>query len=274
MIEGFHHTHPAYLEVTKWTYGNEQLVAGMTTRLGGLGEVPFDTFNLAWHVPDVHQTIVDNRHILADLLQFPVHTWVGGEQVHGTRIHRVTRQDLGKGALEQDTAVKEVDGLITNEKDVLLTAFYADCVPLFFYDPVTEWVGIAHAGWKGTVGRMGPKMIDALVEEGSSIENIKVAIGPSIGGDVYEVDDTVIQHILREERTEDVILSASSGKYMLSLQHLHLQQIKKAGILEKNIELSEYCTYQNDHLFFSHRRDQGKTGRMLGFIGLRSEERG
>ncbi|MYL33060.1 peptidoglycan editing factor PgeF [Pontibacillus yanchengensis] len=269
MSESFHHTHPSYLEISKWTYSNPNLVAGMTTRIGGEGIAPFDSFNLGWHVPDVKETIRKNRETLANLLQFPLEHWIGGEQVHDTEVYTVKKKDIGKGALSQDNALPNCDGLITNLPNVLLTAFYADCVPLFFYDPVEEWVGIAHAGWKGTVAGMGPEMIRALEDKGVDANHIKVAIGPSISGDVYEVDENVLQHIPSELRVEPTVLDKGNGKYLLSLQNMHKHLLLESGVKEKNIEVSEYCTYQNDHLFFSHRRDQGKTGRMLGFIGLK-----
>lgn len=269
MSEGFHHTHPSYLEITKWTYSHPELVVGMTTRLGGKGEPPFDTFNLGWHVPDIQDTIQQNRETLASLLQFPLDSWIGGEQVHDTYIYTVTKKDKGRAAFGQDTSIPKCDGLITNEPGVLLTAFYADCVPLYFFDPITNWIGIAHAGWKGTVANMGPKMVQALSEKGVDPSHLRVGIGPSIGGDVYEVDDQVMQNIPEKYHIEPTVQSQENGRYLLSLQHMHVDLLLEAGVDEKHIERSEYCTYQNDHLFFSHRRDKGKTGRMLGFIGIK-----
>ncbi|WP_345238793.1 peptidoglycan editing factor PgeF [Pontibacillus salipaludis] len=268
-MESFHHTHPSYMELTKWTYPHPELTVGLTTRIGGTGEPPFDSFNLAWHVPDQQDTIRRNRETLAQLLDFPLESWVGGEQVHKTEIKRVTKKDLGKGATSRETAIPDCDGLITNEPNLLLTAFYADCVPLFFFDPVNNWIGIAHAGWRGTVASMGPKMIDALEKHGADKRHIRVAVGPSIGGDAYEVDDAVVDQIPNQFRSEPTVIEQGSGKYLLSLQQMHKELLMQAGIKEDHIEVSEYCTYQNSHLFFSHRRDEGKTGRMLGFIGFK-----
>ncbi|MFC0524057.1 peptidoglycan editing factor PgeF [Pontibacillus salicampi] len=270
MSESFHHTHPSYLELTKWTYANPEVVAGMTTRLGGEGVAPFDSFNLGWHVPDIQQTIRNNRETLAQLLQFPIQSWAGSKQVHGTDVYTITKKDIGRGALSNDDAIPDCDGLITNMKDVLLTAFYADCVPLFFYSPVEEWIGIAHAGWKGTVAGMGPKMIHAFEEKGVDPSSIRVAVGPSISGEVYEVDEHVIQQIPSDKRVPPYVFPKKNNKYLLSLQDMHKQLLVEAGVPERNIEVSHYCTYQNEDLFFSHRRDQGNTGRMLGFIGMKS----
>lgn len=269
MSESFQHTHASYLQLTKWSYTHPELIAGMTTRLGGVGEVPYDTFNLAWHVPDKEETILENRELLASLLDFPLDNWVGAEQVHGTEIQHVKKRDAGKGARKQDTAISSCDGLITNEPDILLTAFFADCVPLFFFDPIEEWIGIAHAGWRGTVAGIGPKMIEALTNKGAKVENIRVAIGPSICADVYEVDKNVIQHIPDQYKKEPYVMEKDDEKYLLSLQTLHKALLLKTGVLEKNIDVTQYCSHKDDHMFFSHRRDQGKSGRMLGFIGLK-----
>lgn len=269
MSERFQQKHPSYLDISEWTNAFPDLVAGMTTRVGGAGEPPFDSFNLGWHVPDNQDTIRHNREMLASLLQFPLKSWVGGEQVHDTKIHTVTQKDKGKGAFGQETAIPSCDGLITKESNILLTAFFADCVPLFFYDPQSSWIGIAHAGWKGTVSNMGPKMVQALENQGVDSKSLRVGIGPSISGDMYEVDENVIRHIPDKFQRPPIIETQTNGRYLLSLQHMHVELLLEAGIEESHIEQTEYCTYQSDHLFFSHRRDQGKTGRMLGFIGLK-----
>ncbi|KGX88527.1 peptidoglycan editing factor PgeF [Pontibacillus litoralis] len=269
MSERFQHIHPSYLQLTKWTAANPQLKAGMTTRLGGEGVAPYDSFNLGWHVPDAHEIVLRNRQKLAQLLEFPLQNWVSGQQVHGTLIHQVTKQDVGKGALSQASAIPQCDGLLTNEKGVLLTAFYADCVPLLFHDPINGWIGIAHAGWRGTVAGIGSKMVQALIERGAKASNIRVAIGPSITGEAYEVDDHVVKHIPSCYRQEPFVVEKHDGKYMLYLQRFHKQLLLNEGLSEHHIDITQYCTYRNEELFFSYRRDNGQTGRMLAFIGMK-----
>ncbi|MFQ3545827.1 peptidoglycan editing factor PgeF [Halobacillus rhizosphaerae] len=244
----------------------ENLIAGITTRKDGFSKPPFHSFNLGLHVPDEYSAVLKNRKQLAMDLNVPLTQWVMGEQVHQTKIKVITPEDLGKGVLDHDTAVKGVDGLITNIPDVLLTAFYADCVPLYFLDEQTRWIGIAHAGWKGTVQGMAQHMIEKFNKLGADLSTLKMVIGPSIGFNQYEVDEQVINQVPAEFR-EEAAISLSEGKYLLDLKKLNQAIAVKAGLADDNISMTGYCTYEEEDLFFSHRRDHGSTGRMLGYIG-------
>ncbi|QHT46572.1 peptidoglycan editing factor PgeF [Bacillus sp. SB49] len=244
-----------------------ELVAGISTRSGGCSQNPYHTLNMGLHVEDEAETVVKNRQRLAEELAFPLESWVIGEQIHGTKIHVVQRSDRGKGAASHATAVAGVDGLITKERGILLAAFFADCVPLYFYDPETGWIGIAHAGWKGTVKEMAGKMLDALLEQGCRKEDIRVIIGPSIGMERYEVDDKVADAV-PDAHKKACLIEQEAGKYLLDLKSLHAHMLIKKGIPLEHLHVSGYCTYEEEAVFYSHRRDHGKTGRMLGFIGL------
>ncbi|CDQ19829.1 peptidoglycan editing factor PgeF [Halobacillus karajensis] len=246
-----------------------RVTAGLTTRQGGKSEAPFDTLNMGLHVSDNKNTVIQNRRLLAKELGVPLEQWVIGEQVHGTKVETVDHTHAGAGAVSMASALQGVDGLITNDNNLVLGAFFADCVPLYFYDPKTEWIGIAHAGWRGTVNGMGLKMIEALQEKGCQLENIKAVIGPSIGMNHYEVDEHVINHIPAVYKNQCVV-EHENGKYQLALKSLHYQLMIDKGLKEENIQRSDFCTYEENELFYSHRRDQGKTGRMLGFITIRT----
>ncbi|RWZ60683.1 peptidoglycan editing factor PgeF [Halobacillus fulvus] len=245
------------------------LVAGITTRQGGVSEAPFESLNMGLHVNDSQEVVVANRKLLADEVGIPLDRWVIGEQVHDIRVQEVVPSDFGKGVYNHGEALKGIDGLITNQPDVLLTAFYADCVPLFFYDPTTKWIGVAHAGWKGTVKGMAREMTEQLVKKGASPEDLKMVIGPCITKRHYEVDKRVMDHIPDvykskvSERTQD-------DHFLLDLKELNRLVALDAGLDDENIHISDYCTYEEEALLYSHRRDQGKTGRMLGFIGWSS----
>ncbi|WP_226578532.1 peptidoglycan editing factor PgeF [Halobacillus litoralis] len=245
------------------------ITAGLTTRNGGHSEPPFDTLNMGLHVSDDSEKVIRNRNRLAEELDLSMKQWIIGEQVHGTKIQVVDRSMTGSGALSLDSAVQGVDGLITNETDLVLGAFYADCVPLYFYDPVAEWVGIAHAGWKGTVNGMAAEMVNALREKGCHPKNIQAVVGPSISQRHYEVDQKVMDHI-PDPYKQVCAEKNAAGKYQLDLKALHKKIMIENGVPEGNIQVSGACTYEEKTLFYSHRRDQGKTGRMLGFIALRA----
>lgn len=266
MVEPFKHD---TLRQFKCFHDQKDIIAGITTRQGGHSEAPFQSLNMGLHVPDEEAKVINNREELASELGIPLDRWVMGEQVHGTKIKVIETKDLGKGAFSHSTSLSGVDGLITNQPDVLLTAFYADCVPLLFSDKTAGWVGIAHAGWKGTVRLMAAEMVKQMVEKGCSVENIQMTIGPCIGKAHYEVDERVFEAVPARFQS-DTTTKTSLGKYLLDLKHLNRCIAQEAGIKDVNLFTSEYCTYEKDELFFSHRRDQGLTGRMLGYIGLKS----
>lgn len=266
-MEAFQLTRSEALFIHKWQKEVPGLTAGFTTRNNGKSNQPYNTLNLGLHVKDNKADVLENRNILGESISFPLEDWVSAEQVHGTNISLINSSDKGKGAKNIEDAIKNVDGLISKDSSLLATAFYADCVPLFFIDPVTKWFGIAHAGWRGTVGRIGEKMVDALCEQGSDFNDIKAAIGPSISWKFYEVDDHVINHIPSKWHSL-IVKPKENGKYLLNLKVLNELILLEAGLKKDNIEISSYCTYEDSDLFFSHRRDHGKTGRMLGFIGF------
>lgn len=257
------------LRIKKWEKQHPGLYAGFTTRNGGKSIGPYDTLNMGMHVKDTYENVIDNRTHLAKLISFPVDTWVSGQQTHQTNIHIVHAADKGKGAVDFETSIPKTDGLITNEKGVLNTAFFADCVPLFFFDPVSGYIGIAHAGWKGTVAGIGEKMVKTFIRLGVDISSLLAVIGPCITTPYYEVDEQVVSKIdlaFKEYVTE----RTDNNRFLFDLKKLNKEILCQAGISEMNIDVTDYCTYRHSETFFSHRRDSGKTGRMLGFIGYHS----
>ncbi len=249
------------------------LIAGFTTKNGGVSEGAYETLNMGLHVADDEKKVLENRRILSDELNIPLHRWICGEQVHGTKVHPAGTEDAGKGSISYDSSISNVDGLIVNEVDsILATAFFADCVPLFFADPTTRIAGIAHAGWKGTVGQIAWEMVQELKKAGASLEDLKVVIGPCISKENYVVDDVVISHLTAKQKlkfTEEI----SPNQYLIDLKELNVDILVQSGVFRHNIEITKYCTLQDEKLFFSHRRDNGKTGRMLGFIGFEKQKK-
>ncbi|WLR47027.1 peptidoglycan editing factor PgeF [Halobacillus litoralis] len=250
-------------------HSHQNVTAGLTTRQGGHSEAPFDSLNMGLHVSDKKENVLKNRRALAEEIGIPLSRWVIGEQVHGTEVAAVDKGNAGAGATSLQTAVSKVDGLITNEKNLVLGAFFADCVPLYFADSESGWVGIAHAGWKGTVNGMAGEMLRALQDQRCKLENIQVVIGPSIGKKHYEVDDHVISFI-PESYKKECVISKGRGKYQLDLKILHRRMMIEEGLGKNNIQMTDFCTYEEEKTFYSHRRDQGSTGRMLGYITLRT----
>ncbi|CQR47779.1 Laccase domain protein [Paraliobacillus sp. PM-2] len=266
-MEPFIQTHSSIVELKNWHDSNPNLTVGLTTRKGGVSEPPFDSFNLGLHVNDNKVDVLTNRKLLSQLLHYPIENWVMGEQTHGVAIHVVTPDDKGKGAFHDSTALQDTDGLITKERNVLLSAMFADCVPLYFWDTSTNWIGIAHAGWKGTVNQMAGCMVEKLQEQGANLDTLLVAIGPSIAYCNYEIDQYVYDHIPAKWRNL-VTNQLDNSNYLFNLSKLNYYILIDQGIQPKNIYQSSLCTY-SDSLFFSHRYENGQTGRMLGYIGRR-----
>lgn len=271
---------PELLQIKNWSARYPELTSGFTTRIGGVSEKPFGTLNCGLHVADSDESVVANRTRVADAIGMPLSGWVYGEQVHGSDVAFVTGADKGKGTAARFDALQSKDAFITNETGICLAAMFADCVPLYFYDPEHRVVALAHAGWKGTVLQIAGQTVRAMEERfGSSPERIAAAIGPSIGICCYEVDDTVMNQVrpLLQELDEpqpaegNVVYEPSpNGKWMLNLQEINRQIMIKAGILPSRIELTRLCTSCRVDKFFSHRKEQGATGRMIAWIGLRN----
>ncbi|TGV09491.1 peptidoglycan editing factor PgeF, partial [Mesorhizobium sp. M00.F.Ca.ET.186.01.1.1] len=161
---------------------------------------------------------------------------------------------------------------------VLLTSFYADCVPLFFLDPATGAIGLAHAGWKGTVGRIAEEMVKSLQAHcGAQPADIRVAIGPSIGGCCYEVDERIMTQVRTSAQNWETAVTASAAaeKYMLDLRQLNTEILLEAGIAKQHLLVTDWCTSCRTDLFFSHRKEAGAagtTGRMASYIGWKETE--
>lgn len=266
MADTFQHNEETYLQINKWQNLNNNLKVGFTTRNGGQSQSPFNTLNLGLHVPDNQEDVLANRQTLAKNINIPLESWISGEQTHHTNVHIIKDADKGKGAASYQSSLNDIDGLITNRAGILCTAFFADCVPLYFYDPETGYIGIAHGGWKGTVQGISEKMVDTFKSLGVNTDSLLVAIGPCISQDVYEVDEKVIGQIPEKYRRKTVI-PKENNRYLLDLKQLNVEILLQHGVIRHNIEVTEYCTFSDNELFFSHRRDHGKTGRMLGYIG-------
>lgn len=260
------------LLINPWKNNNPHLVAGFTTSQNGCSSFPKASLNLAFHVSDEKENVVQNRMKLADKIDFPLDQWISTEQIHDVHVATVTQKDRAKGSVSSDDWIPKTDGLITNESGILLTLCFADCVPLYFVDPESKWIGMAHAGWKGTTGNIAGKIISLLEQKGVSPENLQAAIGPSICKTCYIVDYRVIQAVeeLLEEEDKKPYNEIEEGQFQLDLRDLNKQLMIKAGMKKENILTTEYCSSCDD-LFFSHRRDRGNTGRMLSIMGWREE---
>ncbi|KMY53546.1 laccase [Bacillus sp. FJAT-27231] len=270
MTEPFVSAHNSFYIIKDWHETIPGLVAGFSTKMGGKSTGEFDSLNTGFHVNDRLEDVIANRQKLGELLRFPAEAWIGACQTHGNRIACVTKSDSGRGALSYDSSLPDTDGLYTDEKGILLTLCYADCVPLYFLSRKHGRIGTAHAGWKGAVLGIGANLVEQWKKDGIEPQEIETVIGPSICKDCYKVDSRVIEAAQRWISDLDnppfSLVDGEAGQFHLSLQELNKLILLKAGLPLENVRVTKWCTSCSTE-FFSHRRDQGKTGRMLGFIG-------
>ena len=244
-----------------------------TTREGGTSNGIFSSLNLSFTRGDHEDAVRENYERLAEALSVSIGDFVFTEQTHTTNVIRVGAQDKGKGILKARD-YHDVDGLVTNEPGVVLSTFFADCVPLYFVDPVHKAIGMSHSGWRGTVKRMGLATIRKMHEEfGTDPESVLAAIGPSICQDCYEVSEDVAEEFKRAfPGKEDVILlDKQNGKYQLDLWKANEIVLLEAGVCPEHLAVTNVCTCCNPHLLFSHRASHGKRGNLGAFMYIKKE---
>lgn len=250
----------------------ETVVHGFTTRLGGVSKGVCSSMNLSFSRGDEEAAVYENYRRIADAVGFPYESIVCSDQTHTTNVRKVGKDDRGKGLLFSRN-YHDVDGLITNEPEVTLATFYADCVPLYLVDPVKKAIGLSHSGWRGTVGKIGKVTVEAMEREfGSRPEDILTAIGPSICQECYEVSEDVAEEfrkIYPRELWNTLLWDKGNGKYQLNLWEACRRNFLEAGILPEHIALPEICTCCNPDFLFSHRASQGKRGNLAAFLMLK-----
>lgn len=259
------------LYVTFPNLNSEHSVSAFTTRMGGVSRGRYAGMNMSFTNGDDPAAVRENYNRLFAELGLDPERAVLSHQTHTDNIMIVTDADAGKGiTLERD--YDNIDGLITNCKNLPLVTQFADCVPLLFYDPIEQVVAASHAGWRGTVQEIGKKTVLKMQEVfGCKLQNIKAAIGPSIKQCCYEVDDPVveafepIEYILKD----DILIKKENGKYMLDLQTANRLILENSGILQKNICVSDLCTCCNSQYFHSHRASGGSRGNLAAIISLK-----
>lgn len=237
-----------------------------STRLGGISKGMFDSLNLGFSRGDEDSNVIKNYEILCNAIGIDTKRLVFSDQIHETKIRVVSQEDLEHLPLE----IEGIDGLVTDAKQVSLVTLYADCVPLFFLDPVAKVIGLSHAGWRGTVGKIGLETIRAFKENfNSNPKDILVGIGPSIGKCCFEVDEPVAYEFdLAFKNAEGIIYSKPNNKYIIDLWEANKKALVEGGILESNITVTDLCTQCNKDVFFSHRGHKGKRGSLAAIIEL------
>ncbi|OQY31645.1 MAG: hypothetical protein B6I38_05550 [Anaerolineaceae bacterium 4572_5.1] len=233
------------------------------TRQGGSSPSPWDSLNLGGTVGDDPQRVAENRHRAFRAVGRTFTSLFDVWQVHSARVVKVT---MPHTSLEN---ILKADAMVTNRTEPTLLMRFADCVPLLFYDPVQGAIGLAHAGWQGTVRKVALATVNALREHyATKPADIIAAIGPSIGPDHYEIGPDVIAEVERAFPTEaSTLLHSENGAVKLDLWQANKFTMQQAGITK--IEVAKICTACNLDDWYSHRAENGRTGRFGALIALK-----
>lgn len=244
---------------------------GFSTRLGGVSRGCYDSLNLSFTRGDSEEHVRENFRRIAESIGVKCENMVFSQQTHTTNVRIVTEADRGAGMIRPLT-YQDVDGLVTNIPDICLVTFYADCVPLFFVDPVKHVIGLSHSGWRGTVGKIGKVTVELMQKEyGCNPADIRAAIGPSICQDCYEVSEDVIEQFQKnffESDWKDLFYRKEDGKYQLNLWKANEIVFREAGIIEEHIAVTNVCTHCNSDILYSHRTTGNKRGNLAAFLSL------
>jgi len=255
--------YPLCLKVPEWEK-RKGLLHGFLGRRGGKSAGVYASLNLSFNVGDDPQAVKDN---LCDVKKaVGVHDLrvVTMRQVHGDRIVEVRDKKLKEAG--------EADGMITAERELFLGVLTADCVPILFSVRGRKLVAVVHAGWRGTLAGIAPKMVRALKEDhGVDPASIEAALGPSIGPCCYEIGPEVAASMVqRWGSLAEPSLQAKSGKSFLDLRAMNASLLEDSGVPPLQIFKVGPCTSCAKEDFFSYRREKTETGRQMSFIGWRS----
>jgi len=288
-----------------------ELVHGIFTREGGYSQPPYHSLNVSLSSGrERYEDAVRNRFRVLQSLDIAEYTCATMWMIHSARVINLDKQDWPDWGEDWPHRIYELDelgyptgtrlqwtfkprtqgdALITRKRGVALAISTADCVPLLFYDPVTQAIGVAHAGWRGTARGIAAATVAAMSEQlGARLTNIRAGVGPSIGPCCYEVSEEVRELFLGQRDFEDIPTEASLRELIassavferlqlptkeslrLNLWETNREQLLLAGLTPEHIELPDICTSCAKDRFFSHRAEEGRTGRFPAILALRA----
>ena len=268
--------HPQYNNLLQFDQLSQinDIVHFSTTRVGGVSNGTYSSFNMGNFSDDSPLNIHENRKILAQMFYMKMSDFIIPHQTHGTRVLKIDEEFL---KLDNTTSIEimyGVDSIITDIRDKFLCVTTADCVPIIIFDKKTKAIAAIHAGWKGTSGKIVDKTISAMQKEyNSTPQDMFVGIGPAISQQNYEVGNEVIQEMsdngIDLSHSNVCTEKYSTSKYHINLKEINRRELISLGVPEANIETSQLCTFEKQELFFSARRQTVHSGRMLTGIMLK-----
>lgn len=245
---------------TKFYLNNEKLLTGISLR----DESEPEEGNMALHACTNPEHILANRKKLAESLNCKVEDLVCASQTHSANFYKVALKDKGRGAVDQSTAIPDTDALYTDEPNLLLCCFTADCVPVIFYHEAKGFIGVIHSGWMGTVKEITSKVLEHMitVEECSS-EDFRVYIGTALSQERFEVDEDVYNKFKGLGYADEFMYyNDETHKFHIDNQQIVQWQCKMKGITDQQIIVDRTCTYAEG---FSYRKNR-QCGRHMSFI--------
>ena len=242
---------------------------GFSTRLGGVSEGTFASMNLGFTRGDDSAAVAENYRRFCTAIGVKAEDTVLSAQTHTVNVYNATAADCGRG-VTRERGYTDVDGLITNEPNVVLCTHYADCVPLFFVDPVRRVVATSHAGWRGTVGGIGRVTVERMHSDyGCEPSDILVGIGPSIGRCCFEVDTPVMDEFSKLAFFDgNCYTDDGNGKYHIDLWEVNRRCLLNAGVKANNITVTDICTRCHPDVLWSHRFSGSARGSLAAFIAI------
>lgn len=244
------------------------VTCAFSTRIGGVSPKPFDTLNFSRKREQSDENFAENFRRFAKAVGFDADISVGINFAHSADVYRVGRKDVGKGIFRE--ALPEIcDGLYTDEPGIPILSFHADCTPLFFYDPVRRAAAVCHAGWRGVAAHMAAHAVEALAAMGCNKADILAAIGPCISVKHFEVGEEV-RDVFAGTFGRSVV-QERDGSIYVDINKSCIIDLAEAGLDSSQVTDAAICTYGNEELFFSHRRDKGKTGAMAAMILIKDK---
>jgi len=248
-----HQPAPSYLRPALFD-GLPGVVAGFSTRHGGGSDEPYASLNLSLSIGDDEAQVHENRRRLCEALGFSTDQLALTGQVHGAEVKEVVEAGLYRG----------YDAMVTRRPGLLLCISAADCAAVLLFDAEARVVGACHAGWRGTVARVVVGTVAAMARLGAKPSRVRAYVSPCISAEHFEVGPEVA----REFDATFVRRWPGKEKPHVDLKAALVAQLEEAGLAPEAVEVSPHCTVAEVETFFSHRAEKGRTGRMMGFIGM------
>ena len=245
------------------TLQNFPLKHALFSRQGGNSKFPYKSLNLSRALGDHESAVRANEELIFDSINQPIESAADSLLEHATRAINVESPKASRNGFEEFA-----DILITNKMDVTLLMRYADCLPLLFYDPNKHAIALAHAGWKGTVGQVAARAVEAMQKNfGTHPRDLITAIGPGICVAHYQVGENVINDVNAAFGVHaNNMLIENGGGVHFDLAAANRFVLQRAGV--KKIEDSGLCTFEHPSDWFSHRGEKGQTGRFAVLMAL------